>query len=78
MAPSRIMLADSAQPWKQKRTHATQELIRRLLNTKKELPCLEKQKTISEYMQLLKNSEYDATFRSEILKSGPKGYSKIL
>ena len=29
-------------------------------------------------MQLLKNSDYDAIFRSDILKSGLKGYNKIL
>ena len=72
------MLAESAQPWQQKRTTATQELIRRLLNTKKELKCSEKQKIISEFMQLLKNSNYDSKFRGEILKSGLKGYNKIL
>ena len=78
MAPNQVILAESAQPWQQKRTTATQELIRRLLNTRKELTCCKKQKIITEYMQLLKNSDYDATFRSEILKSGLKGYNKIL
>ena len=59
MAPNKVMLASSAQPWQQKRTTATQELIRRLLDTKKEISCSDKQKILSEYMQLMKNSEYD-------------------
>ena len=37
MAPNRVMLSNSAQSWQQKRTTATQELIRRLLNTRKQL-----------------------------------------
>ena len=78
MAPNQVILAESAQPWQQKRTTATQELIRRLLNTRKELTCCKKQKIITEYTQLLKNSDYDAIFRSDILKSGLKGYNKIL
>ena len=78
MAPQKVMLSSSAQSWQQKRTTATQELIRRLLNTKKELSFKEKQKIISDYMQLLKNSNYDTIFRKEVLKSGLVGYNKIL
>ena len=73
MAPNKVMLASSAQPWQQKRTTATQELIRRLLNTKKEISCSDKQKILSEYMQLMKNSEYNTKFRIEVLKSGLAG-----
>ena len=78
MAPQRVMLSSSAQSWQQKRTTATQELMRRLLNTKKELSCKQKQKIISDYMQLLKNSNYNTIFRKEVLKSGLVGYNKIL
>ena len=69
MAPNKVMLASSAQPWQQKRTTATQELIRRLLNTKKEMSCNHKQKILSEYMQLLKiqNMTVDLERRSSIL-----------
>ena len=63
MAPSRVILASSALPWKQKRTALTQELIRRLLRTKKELSCKIKQEIISDFMQLLKNSGYCPSFR---------------
>ena len=78
MAPCRVMLASSAQPWGQKRTTLTQELIRRLLNCRKELSCELKQKHLSRYMQMLKNSGYSEKFRAEILKSGLDGYQKIL
>ena len=78
MAPNRVMLAESAQSWQQKRTTATQELIRRLLNTKKELNCRLKQTILNRYMELLKNSGYDEKFRKEILQSGIAGYNKIL
>ena len=78
MAPSKVILASSAQPWGQKRTTLTQELIRRMLNCKKELSCELKQKHLNKYMQMLKNSGYDVKFRSEILESGLAGYRKIL
>ena len=72
------MLASSAQSWGQKRTSLTQELIRRLLNCSKELPCLRRRKHLNNFMQLLKNSGYNQKFRSELLKSGLNGYNKIL
>ena len=78
MAPSRVMLSSSAQPWGQKRTTLTQELIRRLLNCRKELGCKSKRKHLNRYMQLLHNSGYNVNFRTEILKSGINGYIKIL
>ena len=78
MAAMKVMLASSAQPWGQKRTTLTQELIRRLLNCSKELPCTTKRKHLNNFMQLLKNSGYSEVFRLEILKSGLQGYNKIL
>ena len=78
MTAKKVMLASSAQPWGQKRTTLTQELIRRLLNCSKELPCSTKRKHLNNYMQLLKNSGYSEAFRAEILKSGVQGYNKIL
>ena len=78
MAPKKVMMASSAQPWGQKRTTLTQELIRRLLNCSKELSCAVKQKHLSRYMQMLKNSGYNKNFRAEVLMSGLAGYRKIL
>ena len=78
MAPPRVILAASAQPWGQKRTTLTQELIRRLLNCRPELGCGVKLKHVNRYMQMLKNSGYDEKFRTEVLRSGLAGYNKIL
>ena len=71
-------MASSAQPWAQKRTTLTQELIWRLLNCSKELDCETRRKHLSRFMQLLKNSGYSETFRAEILRSGLEGYNKIV
>ena len=78
MAAKKVILASSAQPWGQKRTTLTQELIRRLLNCSKELSCKTKRKHLDNFMQLLKNSGYSEAFRLEILNSGLKGFDKIL
>ena len=75
---STVIMANSAQPWGQKRTTLTQELIRRLLNCSKELGCETRRKHLSRFMQLLKNSGYSETFRAEILRSGLQGYNKIV
>ena len=78
MAAKKVILSTSAQPWGQKRTTLTQELIRRLLNCSKELNCTDKRKHLDNFMQLLKNSGYDEKFRAEILNSGLKGFNKIV
>ena len=78
MTAKRVMLATSAQPWGQKRTTLTQELIRRLLNCSKGLSCSRRRMHLDNFMQLLKNSGYSEKFRAEILNSGLKGYNKIL
>ena len=77
MAPQRLLVAESAQSWQQKRTSWTQEVIRRLLRTRKQLSCKEKKTILSECMQLMKNSSYSAKFRREVFKAGIAGYSKI-
>ena len=78
MAAKKVILASSAQPWGQKRTTLTQELIRRLLNCSRELSCEKKRKHLDNFMQLLKNSGYSEAFRLEILKSGLHGFNNIL
>ena len=75
---STVIMASSAQPWGQKRTTLTQELIRRLLNCSKELDCETRRKHLNRYMQLLKNSGYSEAFRAVILRSGLEGYNKIV
>ena len=78
MKPKMVILAESALPWQQKRTVLTQECIRRLLNTKKELNCATKQGILDRYMQVLNNSGYNKQFRKDILSLGLNGYNKIL
>ena len=76
MAPNKVIMASTAQPWGQKRTTLTQEVICRLLNCSKELSCAVKQKHLSTYMQMLKNSGYNQKFRAEVLESGLSEYRK--
>ena len=76
-APKPTILSCSANPLQQKRTTFTQEVIRRLLRTRKEQCCSKKQQILGEYMQILKNSGYTAQFRKEVLYSGLKGYNNI-
>ena len=78
MKPKRTMMESSANSWQQKRTTLTQELMRRLRNTKKELSCQKKQQITSDFMQIMKNSGYSGKFRREILMSALNGYNKIL
>ena len=73
-----LFLSCSANPWQQKHTVFTQEVIRRLLRTRKEQCCFKKQQLLIDYMQVLKNSGYNSKFRREVLKSGLKGYNCIL
>ena len=77
-APKTTLHVTSVNPWQQKRTTFTQEVIRRLLRTRKYQKCTDKQKVLNEYMQVLKNSGYNSNFRREILKAGISGYQKIL
>ena len=77
-APKTTILSCSANPLQEKRTAFTQEVIRRLLRTRKQQSCAKKQKILSDYMQILKISGYSTQFRKKILKSGIKGYYKIL
>ena len=56
----------------------TQEVIRILLNCRRELNYSIKQKHLSNLMQRMNNSGYNEIFRSEVLKAGLLGYNKIV
>ena len=56
----------------------TQEVVRILLNCRRELNCTIKQQHLSNLMQRMKNSGYNEIFRSEVLKAGLQGYNNIL
>ena len=47
MTAKKVILATSAQSWGQKRSTLTQELIRRLLNCSKSLPCAMRKKHLN-------------------------------
>ena len=58
-------------------TAFTQEVIMRLLQTRKQQSCVRKQIKFSD-SQILKISGYSTQFGKEILKSGIAGFDKIL
>ena len=53
-------------------------MIQRLLRTRKQLSCQKKKSMLSECMELMKNSGYEAKFRKEVLLAGMAGHGKIL
>ena len=73
----RVILADSALGFSKKRTILTQECLRRLRNTKKELGPEVQAKHLNLFMLKLKNSGYSQKFRVEILDSALKAYKKM-
>ena len=60
---SRVILADSALNWRQKRTILTQEALRRLKNTSLELGHDVQCEHLSDFMLKLKDSGYRKQFR---------------
>ena len=74
----KVILADSALSWRQKRTILTQEALRRLKNTSFELGKEVQDGHLSEFMLKLKDSGYDMKFRSEIVFSAKKAYRILL
>ena len=75
---SRVILADSALNWKQKRTILTQEALRRLKNTSLELGHDVQCEHLSDFMLKLKDSGYGEQFRSEIVCSAKKAFENIV
>ena len=74
----RVILASSALSFSKKRTILTQEGLRRLRNTKKELGPEVQTKYLNLFMLSLKNSGYNQKFRKEILDSVLKAYQKMV
>jgi hypothetical protein len=60
-----------------KRTTATQEVLRRLLNCSDDLEEETRTRHLNEYMTVLKHSGYNEKFREEVLKSGEAAYLRI-
>jgi hypothetical protein len=78
MAPDRTILFNSAMPMSMKRTTATQEVLRRLLNCSRSLGQEVRAKHLTDYMQVLTNSGYSERFRQEVLRSGEEAYRRLL
>ena len=74
----RVILADSALSFAKKRTILTQECLRRLRNTKRELGPEVQRKYLNLFMLQLKNSGYNAKFRKEVLDSSLKAFQKMV
>ena len=68
------MVENSAAPWNQKRASLSQEVVRRLLTTSKELPQETKDQIINEFTNKLRLSGYSIIQAREIVSSGVKGY----
>ena len=71
-----LMLKSSAMPDKVKRSTLTEEGVRRLRNTKREIPWSEKAEILSEFAHKMMLSGYSQRFRLEIVKSAVAGYKK--
>ena len=74
----RVILENSALPFKQKRTILTQECLRRLRNTMVDLGEETRNKHLDNYMLKLKNSGYSIKFRTDILDSALNAFEKIM
>ena len=76
MANNLVLMERSAMPMRMKRVCLTQETIRILRNTKKELPETVKNKLLSEFSSRMRDSGYSDKMRREVIESGVKGYEK--
>ena len=74
----RVILADSALSWSQKRTIHTQECLRILRNTSVLLGEQVQNKHLSNYMKKLMLSGYSAKFRGEVVCSAKNAYKNLI
>ena len=72
------ILANSAISWSVKRTVFTQEALRIMRNTSLTLGPETANKHLSKFMLKLKDSGYNETFRSEIIKSAKNAFSLMI
>ena len=71
-----VMLARSAMPNNIKRNSLVQEVIRRLRNTRRDLPWSEKAAILSEFSHSMMCSGYTEQFRLEIIQAGVIGFER--
>ena len=77
MKNRQVMSRSSAMPMKMKMTILTQEVFRRLHNTKDEVPENTKLNILNRFMENLKVSGYNEKERFTILKGGFKTYENL-
>ena len=78
MANFLVLMERSAMSARQKRVSLTQEVVRILRNTKRDLPESVKTDFLSEFSLRMKLSGYSARFRMEVIKSGMICYDRQL
>ena len=71
-----VIHKDSAMNERAKRTTHTQQIIRVLRNTSRELPDDQREIGVNQYVQKLYNSGYDERYRQEVVIAAYKGYKK--
>ena len=69
-----LMLESSAMPMKVKRTCMVQEGLRRLRNTRRDLPWDQKAEILSEFSHKMMLSGYSERFRLDTIQSAVRGY----
>ena len=72
-----VIDAQSAMPFKDRRTVLTQDLLRVLLRCSPELPWREKKKHVEEFVLRMQFSGYEEKVRKEIVRSAISAYEKI-
>ena len=72
-----VIDAQSAMPFKDRRTVLTQDLLRVLLRCSPELPWEEKKKHVEDYVLRMQFSGYEEAVRKEIVRSAINAYENI-
>ena len=78
MASKMVFMYASAHPIKQKLTTLGQEVVRRMRNTSTKVKTSERVKILQRFIQKLKLSRYPEAMRKDIVKSGLRGYYRLL
>ena len=72
-----LLKKTSALPYRQKLAILTQEVVRRLHNTKEELPVSVKNEILEDFMKTMKLSGFNEKERFDVLKSGKEAFEKL-
>ena len=78
VASKAVVHAESALPWKAKRTIHTQEIIRILRNCSKYLPANITRGHVKEYVTRMQYSGYDKEFRAQVVESAMKAFDEMI